>query len=202
MPSFRCSSGHQVALAFGDEHVRLPCSTCGVDVYKFRDAVIEDDAPVAASTSGEPAAGSERPSLSLTQVRVAIAGAVFAIGAAWFAWRQPAASPAAAGHGPVIPIAAAPKAVSANPSAVSITHFSAVPTDAGVVKVSFRLANAGGAANDYPGLAVHWHGVPDADQLIGKDSYAHPSLPFTTADVALELARPKGATGIDVKITY
>jgi hypothetical protein len=89
-----------------------------------------------------------------------------------------------------------------NPAAVSITHFKAIATDPGVVRVGFRLTNAGGVSNGYPGLAVHWHGVQGADQLIGKDSYAHPPLPFTATDVTLDLARPQGATGIDVRITY
>jgi hypothetical protein len=202
MSRFRCSAGHLVQLAFGDEHVRLPCPTCSVDVYKFRDVVMEDEASVGAPPDASVLSSRTGLTLRAKHVCAAVGAVVLLVGAAYFALHRPGASPAAGSQGPVIPIPAAPKTAPADPSAVSISNFNAAPTDSGAVKVSFRLTNAGGASNDYPGLAVHWHGVRDADQLIGKDSYAHPPLPFTTTDVVLELARPQGATGIDVKITY
>jgi hypothetical protein len=85
---------------------------------------------------------------------------------------------------------------------VAIADFKATADDSGAVKVAFRLTNRAAPKNDYPSLAIHWQGVSGADQLIRSDAYAHPALPFVAADVTLELARPPGATGIDVKIVY
>jgi hypothetical protein len=203
MSTFRCSAGHQSALAFGGEEVSLPCPTCGVDVYKFRDAVLDDDGPPPAATDPRPTSRRLALSLDRREVRVAIGGGVI-LAAAWLALTvmhpQPAAPSLSSAS--VIPIAAAAAPQAPNPEEVSITDFNAARTDADTVRVSFRLTNRGGTANGYPNLAVRWHGVPDGDQVIRNDAYAHPPLPFTTADVALELARPGNATGIDVKILY
>jgi len=203
MSTFRCSAGHQSALAFGGEEVSLPCPTCGVDVYKFRDAVLDDDGPPPAATDPRPTSRRLALSLDRREVRVAIGGGVI-LAAAWLALRVMHPQPAAPSmsSAPVIPIAAAAAPQAPNPEEVSITDFNAARTDADTVRVSFRLTNRGGTANGYPNLAVRWHGVPDGDQVIRNDAYAHPPLPFTTADVALELARPGNATGIDVKILY
>lgn len=201
MSPFRCSGGHLVQLGFGDDQVRLPCPTCGVDVYKFRDLVMEDEAPVAAADE-MPLPAKARPSLKSQRLYAALGGLLLLAGAAFVVLHRPATAPAAANHGSVLPIAAASKAAPADPSAVSITNFTAAATESGAVRIAFKLTNRIGVPNDYPGLAVHWHGVSGADQLIGKDSYAHPPLPFTATDVTLELARPQGATGIDVSITY
>ena len=200
MSPFRCPSGHRVELAFGNEQVRLPCPACGLDVYRFRDALDVEDAPGLAG-AGEPA-GPDKPHLPLDAKRLAITigGGVFAVAGLLFAWYWPAVPPAAAGQGTVIPVKAVPGPAPADPSAVSITNFSATPTGSGGVNVSFRLANSSHTPRDYPGFIVHWHGVPEADQQVGKDAYAHPPLPFTSTDVRLELARPLGATGVDVKI--
>lgn len=204
MSTFRCSAGHPSALTFAGEQVSLPCPTCGTDVYKFRDAVLDDEgvAPTAAATHAPEAR--KRPwALAIRrEMRVALgAGVLLLIAAAFFA-RRPAPVTVAASSTPVLPSVAVQKPPVSKPQDVSITDFSATANDAGVVKVSFRLNNRPGNDNDYPGLAIRWHGVNGADQLIRNDAYAHPSLPFTTADVTLELARPQGATGIDVKVAY
>jgi hypothetical protein len=204
MSTFRCSAGHQSALTFSGEQVSLPCPTCGTDVYKFRDAVLHDEglSPVA-DAAGAPAAGKKRWSLEIRrEMRVALGGGVLLLVAAAFFVKRPAQAPVAASNTPVLPAVAVRKAPPPKPEDVSISDFSATANDAGVVKVSFRLNNRPGNDNDYPGLVIHWHGVGGADQLIRRDAYAHPSLPFTTADVTLELARPQGATGIDVKVAY
>jgi len=204
MSIFRCSAGHQSALAFGGEQVSLPCPTCGVDVYKFRDAALDDEGPLpAALTDRLPTSRRFALSLDRREVRVAIGGGVL-LAAAWlvFAVMRPQPTPSSLSSAPVIPIAAAVAPRAPNPEEVSITDFNAVTTGEGTVRVSFRLTNRGGAANGYPNLAVRWHGVPRGGQLIRNDAYAHPPLPFTTAEVALELARPGAATGIDVKILY
>lgn len=212
MPTFRCSAGHEAALVFGDEQVRHRCPTCGVDVYKYRDAVLDGDSPADAAAEA-PAAPRRRLALDPKQMRIAI-GALCLVGAAALLLQQRSAPPAVppSSTGPVIPpasgvatataTAAAPATAKPAPAAVTITDFSAVATDAGTVKAAFRLTNGAGAPNDYPALAVHWHGAPGADHVIGKDSYAHPPLPFTTADVILELERPQGATGMDVRLAY
>lgn len=204
MSTFRCSAGHQSALAFGGEQVSLPCPACGVDVYKFRDAVLDEAGPPpAAAADHRPTSRRFALSLDRREVRVAIGGGVLLVAAGLMLTvmrSQPA--PSSVWSAPVIPIAAAVAAPAPNPEEVSITDFNATRTDAGTVRVSFRLTNRGGAANGYPNLAVRWHGVSGADQLIRNDAYAHPPLPFTTADVVLELARPGDATGIDVKILY
>jgi len=200
MSPFRCPSGHRVQLAFGDEQVRLPCPMCGIDVYRFRDAVMEEDAPGMPDTSERSGPDMPRMSLKVKHLPVAIGSIVVIVAGVLFAWHRPVAPSTAASRGPVIPVNAVPGPGPANLPAVSITNFSATPTGSGVVKVSFRLTNANHVPSDYPGLTVHWHGVPDADQRIGKDAYAHPPPPFTSTDVKLELARPQGATGIDVNI--
>jgi hypothetical protein len=202
MSPFRCPSGHRVQLAFGDDQLRLPCPSCGADVYKFRDAVMQDDAPVPADAGERPVPDAARGSLRKRKAPVVIGSVPLIVVAVLFTWHRAVPQRAAAGQDTVIPIETGSAAATATPSSVSITNFSATPTDAGVVKVSFRLTNAGGARNDYPGLIVHWHGVPDADQRIARDSYAHPPLPFTSTDVRLELVRPQGSTGIDVSIAY
>lgn len=203
MSTFRCSAGHKSALAFGGEEVSLPCPTCGVDVYKFRDAVLDDDEPPPAATDPRPTSRRLALSLDRREVRVAIGGGVI-LAAAWLAltFMRPQTVAPSLSSAPVIPIAAAVAPRAPNPEEVSITDFNAARTDADTVRVSFRLTNRGGTANGYPNLAVRWHGVPGGDQVIRHDAYAHPPLPFTTADVALELARPGNATGIDVKILY
>jgi hypothetical protein len=203
MSTFRCSAGHQSALAFGGEEVSLPCPTCGVDVYKFRDAVLDDDGPPPAARDPRPTSRRFALSLDRREVRVAIVGVVLLAAAALTlkVLRPQPAAPSLS-SAPVIPISAAAAPRAPNPEEVSITDFNAARTDADTVRVSFRLTNRGGTANGYPNLAVRWHGVPGGDQLIRNDAYAHPPLPFTTADVSLELARPGNATGIDVKILY
>ena len=214
MPTFRCSAGHEAVLVFADEQVRHRCPTCGVDVYKYRDAVPESDTP--ASVPAEPAAAKRRVlALDPKQKRIAIGALCLVAAAAVMLQRQQSAPSVgvAPSRGSVIPAAVAaapapapapakPAVAAAVPAAVAITDFSAVATDAGTVKVTFSLTNGAGAPNDYPALAVHWHGAPGADHVIGKDSYAHPPLPFVTADVILELERPQGATGLDVKLAY
>lgn len=204
MSTFRCSAGHLANLTFGAEQVRHPCPACGIDVYKFRDAVHEDDVPAVVAADEVPARSGARLPLDVRHARAAVGGVVLIAAAAVFMLYRPAAVPPAPSSAPVIPIAPrpAPAAPRGNPADVSISGFAATATAAGTVKASFRLVNREGAPNDYPALAVHWHGVPAADQLIRKDAYAHPPLPFTTTDVMLELARPQGATGMDVEIVY
>jgi hypothetical protein len=204
MSTFRCSAGHFADLTFGAEQVRHPCPACGIDVYKFRDAVHEDDVPAAAASNEVSARSRARLPLDVWHARAAVVGAVLISAGALFVLYRPAAVPPAPSSAPVIPIAPrpAPAAARGNPADVSISGFAATVTGAGTVKASFRLVNRKGAPNDYPALAVHWHGVPAADQLIRKNAYAHPPIPFTTTDVTLELAHPQGATGMDVEIVY
>jgi len=202
MSNFRCSAGHQSALIFAGEQVSLPCPTCGVDVYKFRDAVL-DEGSSPSGPAERPAARKRAWSLEIRrEMRVALGAGIVVLVAAAFFVRRPAPAPVVASNTPVLPVVAPPKAPAPKPEDVSITDFSATASDSGIVKVSFRLNNRAGNDNDYPGLAIRWHGASGADQLIRSDAYAHPSLPFTTADVTLELARPQGATGIDVKVAY
>jgi hypothetical protein len=171
-----------------------------VDVYKFRDAVVDDDATVAVVAEAQ-----STPRMTaffkLDARRVGIISCVVVVAfLALFLVRRPVTRATSAGQ--VIPVLAAPRQVAPNPDDVSITDFRAVPTDTGTVEVSFHLANRNGSPNDYPALLVHWQGVPNEHRLIRRDVYAHPPLPFTNTDVELELAPPKGATGIDVKIAY
>lgn len=203
MSTFRCSAGHQSALTFSGEQVSLPCPTCSTDVYKFRDAVLHDEGlPPVAGAECAPAAGKKRWLLGIRrEMRLALGGVLLLVGAAFFV-KRPAQTPVAASNTAVLPSVAVRKTPPPKPEDVSISDFSATAKDDGIVKVSFRLNNRSGNDNDYPGLAIHWHRVGGADQLIHRDAYAHPSLPFITADVTLELARPQGATGIDVKVTY
>jgi hypothetical protein len=219
MSTFRCSAGHLASFAFADEQVRQPCPTCGVDVYKFRDAVLEDEG-LASAVSEASSPPRQRSLLGDTKrARAAAGGAcIVALVAVFMLQRSPAAVVPVT-SGPVIPLetASTKPAVTFKPAAaptpiapaasprlddVSITNLSAVPLDDGTVNVSFRLSNRAGTANDYPSLALHWHGAPEADQLITKDAYVHPPLPFTSAEVRLELTRPATATGIDVKLAY
>jgi hypothetical protein len=206
MPTFRCSAGHEAVIVFSDEQVRHACPACGVDVYKYRDAVLDDDVPgetvdvASEATRSGPAPRAQR-------MRIAIGGAVLVAVAAFALLQRPDAPAAVAtSAGSVIPVATAPRvparvpAADAGADAVAITGFSAVATATGTVKIAFRLTNRSDAARVYPALAVHWHDAPGADTVIGRDAYAHPPLPFTTADVALELERPPGATGIDVEL--
>ncbi|MFS2023497.1 hypothetical protein [Massilia sp. CT11-137] len=204
MPTFRCSAGHEAAIVFSDEQVRHACPACGVDVYKYRDAVLDDDGP-GETIDATPDAARPGPAWHAQRMCIAIGGTVLVAVAGLALLQRPgsrAAVPASAG--PVIPVATAPaapaRAADAGADAVTITGFSAVATAAGTVKIAFRLTNRSGAARAYPALAVHWHDAPGADTVIGGDAYAHPPLPFTTADVALELERPAGATGIDVAL--
>jgi hypothetical protein len=212
MPKFRCSVGHMATLAFGPEDFRRPCPTCGVDVYKFRDAVLEDDpAPTAV---GVAATAPERGKplwdylRHLREPRVLACGLLLAGVVALLIGRHVFAPPPAITPGPVIPVAStgtsspAVPVARGNPDDVSITNFHALETDSNTVRLSFRLTNRGNTPDDYPALLVHWHGIANAHQVFRKDSYAHPPLPFKTADVELELARPEGASGIDVKIAY
>jgi hypothetical protein len=214
MSNFRCSAGHMATLAFGPEEVRRPCPACGVDVYKFRDAVLDEelaptsvDAPSPGPEQGKPLWRYPR---HLRDPRVLACGLLVAGVAMLLIWRHVLAPPPAITPGPVIPVAAAgtplpaaaPEAARGDPDDVSITDFHAIETDSSTVKLTFRLTNRGNTPNDYPALLVHWHGIANAHQVFRKDSYAHPPLPFKTADVDLVLARPAGATGIDVKIAY
>lgn len=203
MSIFRCSAGHQSTLAFEGEQVSLPCPTCGTDVYKFRDAVLVDEGlPPVVDAAGGPAADGRRWSFEIRkEMRFALGGGMLLFLAAAFVVKRPPQPTGTASAAPVLPVVAPGKAPALKPEDVSISDFTATANDDGVVKLSFRLNNRPGNDNDYPGLAVRWHGVA-ADRLIRNDAYAHPPLPFTTANVTLELARPQGATGIDVKIAY
>jgi hypothetical protein len=203
MSTHRCSAGHLASIAFGDEQLRQPCPVCGVDVYKFRDVAPEQD-DLVSTIAEEPAPRRiGMPVLDAKQKRLAAGGLALIAAAAFLVFHHQSVTPVPVSSSAVLPLAVqASRPITTDPSAVSITNFSAAPTDSGTVKVSLKLNNKPGVANDYPTLAVHWHDAPGADQLISKDAYSHPPLPFTTADVTLEFARPAGATGIDVKISY
>lgn len=200
MAPFRCSAGHRVELTFEGDGFRLPCPTCGVEVYKFRDG--ESEEPVSPAEPADQHLAWDKLVHRSRHGLIVIGGLALVTVIAYLTLHQAVPVPAGISRGPVIPVGATAHPTPADGAAASITHFSAAPTGSGAVTVSFRLTNAGGRSNDYPGLAVHWHGAPDADRLIGRDSYAHPPLPFTAANVTLELARPQGATGIDVTISY
>lgn len=215
MSNFCCSAGHMAPITFGPEDVRRPCPTCGVDVYKFRDAVLEEElAPGAVAASTAVPEQGKRLWHQLRSPRGA-ACALLLLGATVLLATRHGPHPAITAGSviPVAPTGAAAPAASASPSAaaataagdpdaISITNFHAVETDSTTVKLTFQLTNREGKPNDYPALLVHWHGIANAHQVIRRDSYAHPPLPFKTADVELDLARPQGATGIDVKIAY
>lgn len=201
MSRFHCSAGHRIELAFGDEQIRSLCPECGVDVYKYRDAVLDDDIVEDSSPATTlPPARTGRyfglRALIFTGVGVLLIGAVYCT------QRWAPAPTAPAPHDLLIPLPAAFIAPPRDPSGVSISNFSALPAGDDSVTMSFRLTNADPVVTEYPGLAVHWHGAAHADQLIASDAYAHPPVPFTSTDVVLELERPPGATGIDVKLIY
>lgn len=223
MSNFRCSAGHLVALSFAEKQLRAPCPDCGVDIFKFRDVVHSDEDSVAAPVAAEAGGKAHAFRLNAKQTRIAIGGGVILLAGALFLSRggHIAAPAQPVSPGPVIPVGpvasvapsrspapaqsnapTAPAVHSSKGADVAITHFSATPTDAGAIKVTFNLENRGDPQSDYPALAIHWHGAPEADQVVGKDAYAHPPLPFSTTSVTLELARPQTATGIDVTLAY
>lgn len=223
MSNFRCSAGHLVALSFPEKQLRVPCPDCGVDIYKFRDVVHGDEDIAHSAVAPEGEAKPQAYRLNPKQTLIAIGGGVILLAAALFLSRSAQnTSPAqSVSPGAVIPVGPAtgaaasqpalpaPPSGSAAPAArpskgadVAIAHFSAVPTEAGAIKVTFTLENRGDPQSDYPALAIHWHGAPEADQVVGKDAYAHPPRPFSTTGVTLELARPQAATGIDVTLAY
>jgi hypothetical protein len=207
MSTYRCSAGHAFRYTFVGEEVRRPCPTCGVDVFKFRDRPIDEDEPAAEPQAAAPALNLA----ALLKSRKAVTGVagfvVLAVVAAWLMHRTTSVT-SPVSPGAVIPVAAAAPAgapPAPKPTAaadVAITSFKAAPTGAGTVKVDLHLDNRPGNGNDYPDLAVRWRGTAAAGQRIGRNSYAHPPLPFTSADVTLELEVPEGATGIDVTIAY
>jgi hypothetical protein len=200
MSTFRCAAGHPATLVFEDDQLRHPCPTCGIDVYRFRDAVPDEDGPAATVVTALAAPGRAILPLGVRHVRLAAGTAVvLAMGTAFVLARPDAAPPVS--PGPVVPTAGPASKAAPDPAAVSIARLTAVATGLGTVQLHFRLTNRNGA-NDYPGLAVRWHGLPDGERLIARDAYPHPPLPFTTADVTLELPRPRGATGIDIRIAY
>ncbi|WP_371765558.1 hypothetical protein [Massilia sp.] len=205
-------------LSFEGEQISLPCPTCVTDVYKFRDAVIVDEGPAPDVETAQPPTGrAPRFSFNRHHLRVAVGAGVLLLAVGAFVSRRSSAPVMAVSTSPVLPLAAptrsaesqtmqqppvtAPKLV-LRPEDVTIADFKATADESGIVKVAFRLTNREGSQNDYPGLAIHWQGVSGADQVIRNDAYAHPAPPFTATDVTLELARPQGATGIDVKIVY
>lgn len=223
MSNFRCSAGHLVALSFAEKQLRVPCPDCGVDIYKFRDVVHGDEDTAQSVVAPEGGAKSKTYRLNTKQTRIAIGGGVILLAAALFLSRSANnTSPAQpVSPGAVIPVGSVASAAASRPAPpvrvngaatpaahpskgadVAIAHLSAVPTEAGAIKVTFNLENRGDPQSDYPALAIHWHGAPEADQVVGKDAYAHPPLPFSTTGVTLELARPQAATGIDVTLAY
>ena len=219
MPTFRCSAGHLAILSFDGEQISLPCPTCDTDVYKFRDAVIVDEGPAPAVDAVQTPTGRAASfSFDRRHLRVAIGAGVLLLAVGAFMSRRPSAPVTAVSASPVLPVAAATRSAESHtmqqqppataprpaprPEDVTIADFKATADESGIVKVAFRLTNREGSQKDYPALAIHWQGVSGADQVIRNDAYAHPALPFTATDVTLELARPQGATGIDVKIVY
>lgn len=209
MLTYRCSAGHAFPYTFVGEQVRHPCPTCGVDVYKFRDRPIEDDETPSLAVEDSASSLNLAVLLKSRQALFAAAGTVVLAAAVAWAIHRPTSSALPVSQGAVIPAvavqtsgAASKPASTGNAADVSITNFKAVPTDAGTVQVSLSLTNRPGSGNDYPNLVVHWHGITSPDQVIGRDAYNHPALPFINADVTLELELPSGATGLDIKIAY
>lgn len=227
MPNFRCSTGHTVSLVFGPENIRQSCPMCGVDVYKFRDAVLEEELMPATAGAAPQAPEQAKAIRRYLRLAGALSCGVLAAGAGvvLIGMREHTAPPARP-QGPVIPIVSTrtslPAALSTSlpgvrtktpaptvtssakgdPDNVSITNFHAIETDSNTVQLRFRLTNRGNTPNPYPALLLHWHGIANAHQVFRNDSYAHPPLPFRAADIELVLARPDGANGVDVKIAY
>jgi hypothetical protein len=213
MSSFRCSNGHLVTLAFEEGQLNRACPDCGVEVYKFRDICTPEDSPIPEHQAQPFEHGSW---LRRQAGRAGIAAGSIAILAGVAAWalREPPSKPVAVSAGSIVPVINPTPSITLAPAsnvptqdktpligAVAITQFSAVPTDAGSVRVTFQLTNTGRASAEYPALAIHWPGAEHADTVIASSAYSHPPLPFKATEVALELSRPEGATGIEVKLS-
>lgn len=206
MTTFTCQKGHRHALQFKGDDVSKPCPTCGDKVYRYRDGV-DTETGVEAQPETPSKVGKEPFSLKRKTIYITVAGVIVLFAARIYLEQYNSEAkpvqPAQAITAPeqqVVPQGSPQPAPAAIPGA-TISGMQTEVSETGVVKATFRLTN-NGAMTRYPDLMVSWQGTGGPEQRIGSDDYAHPPLPFTSADVALELARPSGATGIDVRLAY
>lgn len=210
--SFTCSNGHHHPLQFTGDDVSKPCPSCGEKIYRYRDAA-GNEIEASSAQSDISKTGKERFSLKRKTIAITLAGVVVLFAARLYLEHrnvesQPVApvETAALAEPQALPLnvsqpVSAPPASPAQAPAATISGLQTQELQPGIVNVKFRLTNTG-ALNRYPDLIVTWQGVSDPQQTISSDAYGHPPLPFSSADVALELAKPPGATGIDVHLKY
>lgn len=193
---FRCEAGHDSELEFGDE-MKLPCPTCQINVYQFRDQVenVAEDRVIEQSNLSTQTKSilSWDKKLILSLVLVGV------VGFGYYASASVKTIPPITNTNKVLPFV---QPLTNNVSEISITDFSAVVGSNDTVKISFVLVNHGADNNDFPMLNVHWKGSASKDTTIKNNAYAHPVDKFSRLAVSTELLKPADATGVEITVKY
>ena len=221
--TYKCPNGHIFQKDFGEEvQIKCPHDGCDATVQKFRH-LHDEPAPSVAATDNQnaPNNGIYAAFMALDpkmRVKYLVGAAIVLVGV-FILLLMPKQAPKPA-EGAVIPVldAGANKNINSGDSSkadvvstamrnqineISISNFQATPSQISPIsiKINFTLTNSG-TQNDYPKLVIAWRGVAVAPIEVTRDGYPHTSAPFTTLPVEFEIAKPQGATGVDVSVKY